>query len=360
MAESVEVSVIVPLYNAEGYIKSCVDSILNQDLKDIEVIIIDDCSTDKSLELCSELYGKNSRVKIIRQEKNSGPGAARNLGIKQSVGKYIAFSDSDDQMISSNLSSMFETAEKYNADIVHATGFLVSKVNNQPDLLSLGADNFIRSSFDKNPAQEITVLEGNLDDRLQKWAEHYYHCSLWNKLYRRDLIINKNITFGDTPMGEDLLFCFDCLFHAERYVIMPFFGYIYRLLQESLSRARSPIDILIKTLRSQIGILRKIQRDMQEIPFFAENESNYDRVLDALNSQFERFHIIPCYKQISQEELKHNENLSEFFKESFGQDAPFVERLFKTANDLQPDMPDLWKDMSSPEFWAKFEGKNFQ
>ena len=133
-----DVSVIIPLYNAEKYIQTCVDSVLNQTLKNIEVIIIDDCSTDKSFELCKKLYGEDKRVVLLQQEKNGGPGLARNSGIKRATGKYIAFTDSDDQMIPDTLLKMFNAAEKYNADVLHATGFLICRGDNSlPNLLEL-------------------------------------------------------------------------------------------------------------------------------------------------------------------------------------------------------------------------------
>ena len=88
-----DVSVVMPLYNAKDYVKLAVDSILNQTLAGIELLIVDDCSTDGSLELCRELYGHDKRVRIIQQPKNMGPGAARNTGIRSATGDYVTFVD---------------------------------------------------------------------------------------------------------------------------------------------------------------------------------------------------------------------------------------------------------------------------
>ena len=93
--KKIKISVIVPVYNAEKYLSDCIDSILNQTLKEIELILINDGSTDNSLQICREKASKDSRVKIINK-KNEGQGYARNIGIDRAKGEFITFVDSDD------------------------------------------------------------------------------------------------------------------------------------------------------------------------------------------------------------------------------------------------------------------------
>ena len=112
-----DVSVVIPLYNAKKFIRACVDSVLNQTLKNVEVVIVDDCSTDDSLAYCRELYGNNDRVRIFQQPKNGGPGAARNRGVQEAEGEYIAFLDSDDEMMPFNLERIFTVAKQYDAAV---------------------------------------------------------------------------------------------------------------------------------------------------------------------------------------------------------------------------------------------------
>ena len=116
---SYDISAVVPLYNAKNLIKLTVDSILAQTHSNIEVLIVDDCSTDGSFELCYELYGHDERVRLLQQPKNMGPGAARNTGIRSAQGKYIVFVDSDDEILPDMFSKMLDTAEKFSADIIH-------------------------------------------------------------------------------------------------------------------------------------------------------------------------------------------------------------------------------------------------
>ncbi len=125
------VSVIVPIYKVERYIKFCIDSILMQSFQDFEIILIDDASPDGSVELCQKLYGDNDKIKFVRHERNLGLGSARNTGIKHARGKYIAFVDSDDFILPDALEKFYNTAEKNNAQVVHAAGWLRKKFENR-------------------------------------------------------------------------------------------------------------------------------------------------------------------------------------------------------------------------------------
>ena len=350
-----KVSVVIPLYNAEKYIKACIDSILAQTLNDIEAVIVDDCSTDGSFALCRELYGDDSRVVLLQQPQNSGPGNARNSGIKHAHGKYIAFADSDDQMKPDHISEMFEAAEKYNADVLHSTGFIICKGDNsRANMLTLPANDFMKVSLDMPRFKELAVMTASdRDTMLNAWAENVYSCHVFSKLFRRDLLLNNDIAFTDSPMAEDVLFCFAAMFHSERYVILPHHGYIYRTLNESLSRSKSPADVLAKSLISAVKVMRAVQNVMKNIPFFAENKDRYGKVLDALASRLDKFHIIPCYKQLTEDALRNNEKFSGIFDNLFGLDSPYVQHLFYSAYNSQPDIPDLWSGAgsSNSDFW---------
>lgn len=112
-----KISVIVPVYNTEKYIKKCIRSIIEQTLKEIEIIIVNDGSKDKSLEIIKDLMKQDRRIKLINKE-NEGVSSARNSGIKMAKGKYIQFIDSDDWIEKEFLEKMYDFAEKENVDIV--------------------------------------------------------------------------------------------------------------------------------------------------------------------------------------------------------------------------------------------------
>lgn len=102
-------SIIIPMYNAEKYIKICVDSILNQTFQDFEVIIVDDVSTDNSYKICRELYGSNKKIRLFRHDKNFGiPSFGRNYGLEKAVGKYIWFIDNDDAIFPDALDKIYK------------------------------------------------------------------------------------------------------------------------------------------------------------------------------------------------------------------------------------------------------------
>ena len=119
MLES-KVSVIVPVYNSEVYLSMCIDSIINQTYKNLEIILIDDGSTDNSLKICNDYEKKDNRIKVFHQE-NKGVSAARNLGLSLSQGEYITFVDSDDELIENGISLLVQDICLYNADIATAS-----------------------------------------------------------------------------------------------------------------------------------------------------------------------------------------------------------------------------------------------
>ena len=112
----VKVSVIVPAYNVEGYINDCLESLVNQTLKEIEIIVVNDGSTDRTSEIISKFSAKDSRMKIINQE-NQGLSAARNNGMQQATGEYIGFVDSDDYIDLDFYEKLYEAAKTNDADI---------------------------------------------------------------------------------------------------------------------------------------------------------------------------------------------------------------------------------------------------
>ena len=113
-----KVSVIIPVYNVEKYLHECLDSLLNQTLKDIEIIAVDDGSTDSSLKILKDYAKKDKRLKVLTQE-NKGAGAARNLGMKHATGSYLSILDSDDYFDHSMLELLYKKAEKTKAkDVV--------------------------------------------------------------------------------------------------------------------------------------------------------------------------------------------------------------------------------------------------
>lgn len=191
MNESKKVSIIVPVYNAEKNLHKCLNSIVNQSYSNLEIILINDGSSDNSGAICDEFAENDSRIKVIHQE-NSGPSSARNNGIEQATGQYIQFVDADD----------FPTPDM--------TKQLVNSYNQDIQLVICGYQsiNSELESVERFVPHIIGTLEKQ--DFLNSFGELYKQIiipSIWNKLYITDLIkLNKIHFHNDLRLGEDLLF----------------------------------------------------------------------------------------------------------------------------------------------------------
>ena len=363
-----DISVIIPLYNAKKYLKLAVDSILNQTHKNIEVIIVDDCSTDGSLELCRELYGHDERVKILQQPTNMGPGEARNTGIRSAQGKYIAFSDSDDEILPDTFDRLFNVAEKYNADVVHNTHSIFSIPDENGvmplEMLPSSADDentlVVPVLMDQNAPKEITLLDGDRSVMFENWLKHGYNWVLWTKLFRRSFLESHAVSFGRMKIAEDMIFCLECLMQAEKYVVMPGGGYIYRSA-DSLSRGTKSPDNTVKYLRSQLQIAVEMKKRLEMIDFFRQNPQKITTAVEFVLLGLESGFIRPAYKSLGESAMRSGKALSAFFTENFGELAPYVEFLFYQLHNEYPDVIDyMGKPNSDPSFWRKIRAKRIE
>ena len=158
MTETAKVSVIIPIYNAEGFLRNCLDSVVNQTLRDIEIICVNDGSTDRSELILSEYRQEDSRIKLIRLE-NSGAGAARNRGIRSARGDYIAFLDADDLYPeAATLEKLYEAAARHGV-LICGGSFSV-----------LWPDGTVVTQFDETRCWGYTFAEDGL------WAYRNYQC----------------------------------------------------------------------------------------------------------------------------------------------------------------------------------------
>ena len=225
-------SVIIPAYNVEKYIERCINSVLNQYLKNIEIIVIDDGSKDKTSDICLKISENNKNI-IYKKVQNGGCSTARNLGISMAKGKYIAFLDSDDWVDSDMYINMIEEAEKNQADIV-ICGF--KKLDENKNLLSTVK---IPKRNNKNEYIDCTT----------EWF-----ASPCNKIYKRDLLEKNNIRFLlNIYTGEDMFFNFISFFYSKNIISLDEPYYNYFMNQNSVSnnyKNRTDIYIVIRELIS--------------------------------------------------------------------------------------------------------------
>lgn len=188
-----DISIIVPIYNAEKYLKECIDSLVNQTKKELEFILVNDGSTD-STENIIKSY-KDKRIKYFKN-KNQGIGKTRNFGIEKATGKYIMFLDSDDYLELTACEELYEKAEKDKLDLVICDFYKLYENGTREDI---SLPSFKNTTLKKNPE---LLTDINL--------------APWNKIYKRDLIIKNNIRFVEDLKYEDTPFVAECLDRANK------------------------------------------------------------------------------------------------------------------------------------------------
>ena len=171
------ISIIIPAYKAENYIRKCLDSIVYQTLKDIEIIIVDDCSPDCTGYICDEYARKDTRIRVIHKKKNGGVGAARQAGLESAKGEYVIHADPDDWMEPKMLEDLYITAKETNADLVFCD-FYQDYADGRSKYMSQQLCNPIT-----NKNMLIAILEGNI------------HGSCSNKLIKREQILKYRLKF---------------------------------------------------------------------------------------------------------------------------------------------------------------------
>lgn len=188
------ISVIIPVYNVEEYLRECVDSVLNQTYENLEIILVDDGSTDSSGEICDEYVEKDERISVIHQ-KNAGPSKTRNTGLDNATGKYIYFLDSDDYIESNALELLVSTAESNGADLVF---FDARSFTDDGSEVRQGY--IVNGTYENKSGYEILAeLHNNKD----------YHCSVVLLLISRNLLNSNGIRFLESAYcSEDMLFTY--------------------------------------------------------------------------------------------------------------------------------------------------------
>lgn len=209
MKDKIEISIIIPVYNVEKYLKQCLDSILMQTFKNFQIICIDDESTDNSLKILQSYKEKDDRFVII-QQPHSGAFEARNKGIKFAEGKYIQFLDSDDYFEPNLLEEMFNRAEKFNADLVVCS---YKKIDDKNNIVESNNPNSA-INIDKVPLEKPFCRNDFKDEIFSLLTP-----VPWNKLYKKDLIIKNNITFPKLLIYEDIAFVHSAVACANKIIV---------------------------------------------------------------------------------------------------------------------------------------------
>lgn len=225
------VSVIIPVYNVEDYLAECLDSVINQTYKELEILCINDCSQDNSMLILKEYEQKDSRIKIFQNEKNSGPAYTRNEGLRKAVGEYVLFVDSDDRIA-------LDLVERCIA------------VGHGSDLICFDYRQMVETEvFSRQYAYK---MKDGLYTGDSFFVEAVYTDSIifspWSKLLKRNFLIENNISFYNGILYEDILFSFQCYIKAEKVYSLCRKLYEYRVRRSSIMTT----DISVKNIESYI------------------------------------------------------------------------------------------------------------
>ena len=214
-----KISIIVPVYNVEKYLKECIESILSQTYKNIEIILIDDGSTDNSGKICDEYLKKDSRVKVIHKE-NGGLSDARNTGIEIASGKYIGFVDSDDYIAKDMYDFLYQNIKRENAEISGCNRFLVYE-----NKIEIYGKKECYEVMDSQRAIEMLCTIG------------YIGVSAYTKLYEAKLF--KDIRYPKGKINEDMYTTYKLFDKANRIVYDATPKYYYRQRSGSITNSKN-------------------------------------------------------------------------------------------------------------------------
>lgn len=223
------VSVIVPIYKVEKYLRQCVDSILAQTLQDIEVILVDDGSPDACPQICDEYAKKDSRVKVIHQ-KNGGLGAAYNAGIKAAAGIYTGFVESDDWIEPDMYENLSALAQQYDTDLVKCDFYMYDSHKTPASVPYPHGTANLQNTFAQNQVFNIEQAPLLLA----------YHSSVWAGLYKTDFLKKQRFMQTEGAAYVDFPFMFHVLLTAKRLLLTYSRFYHYRMEEGQVSSTKKP------------------------------------------------------------------------------------------------------------------------
>ncbi len=298
-----EVSVIIPMYNAEKYLSECLESLLAQTFKNFEVIIVDDCSTDSSPEIVESYAEKfGGRLILSHTEKNSGSGALpRNKGLSLSRGEYVQFLDADDMLTKTALEELHVLAKNFDADVVYCEKwFNANEDGTNPKVYT----------FQHPPLVNEPIFESeDLAQRVESILKIHYWVTPWTKFVRRRLIFEHEIFFPHTVISEDDVWAYALFFYAKKFLRVPNVVYIQRLSEYSMMRAkRTPQQTINFWINPVLFGSKSLDDLMSRHEFFRQNPQfryailerfikiRFDQML-AISVQLKPFEIYETLKQ---------------------------------------------------------------
>lgn len=247
-----KISVILPIYNVEKFLKQSVESVLNQTYKNLEIILVDDGTKDSSDKMCDEYAKKDSRIKVIHKE-NGGLSTARNAGLDIATGKYVMFLDADDFFEPNSCEVLYNEIEKRQADYV--------------------VGNYIHVTHD-GIKWENPLFDPNLYDNFKLSITDYQksffvmNSVVWNKIFRRDFIEQNKLRFIPKALAEDAIFSTYCYVHTDNAYFINDVVYNYRQNEENVSISTNCTKTYFERLNESYKLIYKNFETTNNIGFY--------------------------------------------------------------------------------------------
>lgn len=251
------VSIIVPVYNVKDYLNRCIDSIINQEYKNFELLLIDDGSTDESGEICDSYAEKDARVKVFHRD-NSGVSASRNFALDHASGEYIQFADSDDWITPETTKLFVRTALEYDCDLVISDFYRVSgdRISHKGDIEEEGI--MTRQEF-------ANIMLENPSD--------FYYGVLWNKFFKREIIERIHLRMDpEISWCEDFLFNLEYIRHASTFFALQVPLYYYVKRKGSLVHTQG--TSINNTIRMKLNVFEYYNKFYKDI----YDQEDYDNI----------------------------------------------------------------------------------
>ena len=356
------ISVVIPMYNAEEFIGECLESILNQTFQNFEVIVVDDCSTDLSLEIVESYVPKfDGRLRLTQTKVNSGGGGyvPRNIGLNLASGEYVWFVDADDFVLLTALETLYNAAKEHDADIVYTAAHYQFDKPNEVFVLR---DDKGKKLFKERLAEE-PILNTEPDENLQMLIFDKGFTTPWSKLLRRNFMIENEISFPEIAKAGDHIWTIDLYCHAKRVLRFPTPLYFYRKYNAgSISRIkRTPSKQVSYWVSAFVEWLNTLQKLADKNEILKENPAycyyaakrDFEWLLKCLNKERNEFDDEDIYKILYLEFSKLNnapDLLVPFFFSAINTERKTGESHLKSGKKLREEF-NLFKKLlisSSP------------
>lgn len=306
------ISVVIPVYNVEKYLSECLDSVINQTYKNLQIILVDDGSTDSSGKICDEYAEKDDRITVVHQS-NAGAGAAKNTGLELIDGDYFSIIDSDDYIELDMYEKMVNSLEKYNSDIAQC----------------LFRNVFVNDSFDrkykiKGNYPKVLTPKNFLKEYLYDWK----YAIFWNKLFKKSLL--QNIKFPVGRKIDDEFFTYKLVCNAKKVVNIDNILYNYRMRKTSVMNENNSdrliydrIDCFIERYNYVSNVFPSLKKKYNlklydDLLHFEDSAKDNSKILSLLNDFssvkygiFDKLYQRKMYNRLVFEELNKS-NKCEF------------------------------------------------